>query len=221
MKRITVIMGAYGSGKSEFCSQLALKYAPCAIADMDILNPYFRVREIHEKLARNNVEVISSILGHQTNQDIPAVSGAIGHYIINDDARLIVDLAGSENGLKALRLFDDLIKTQENDVLLVINPYRIEMGNDDLMEMIARFQSISNLSLTGIVNNSNLLDQTSWEDIVAGWEMVHRISVQTNLPIRYTMLDAKFIPLFDLDDSEIIEVKQWMLREEWMGDKYA
>lgn len=221
MKRIAVIMGAYGSGKSEFCSQLALKRTPSAIADMDVLNPYFRVREIHELLAKNGVEVISSILGHQTNQDIPAVSGAIGHYVINPESRLIVDLAGSENGLKALRLFDDLIKQQEHEVLLVMNPYRIEMGNEDVMEMIARFQSISNLPLTGIVNNSNLLDQTSWDDIVAGWQMVNEISEQTGLPIRYTMLDEKFVPMFHLDDSEVIGVKQWLLREEWMGDKYA
>lgn len=221
MSRITVVTGAYGSGKSEFCAQLALRNAPCAIADMDVINPYFRVRERHAYLASFGVEVIDSSLGHQLNQDIPAISGAIGGYVRNPDKRLIIDLAGSENGLKALRLFDEVIKKQPYETVLVMNPFRIEMSFQEVKEMIVLFRETCHLEITGIVNNSNLLDATTLDDLKRGQEMIMQISRETGLPVAYTMIPASLQEGFMFYESKAILVEEWLLREDWMGEKYA
>lgn len=221
MSRITVVIGAYGSGKSEFCTQLALRQAPCAIADMDVINPYFRVRERHAYLQAYGVEVIDSLLGHQLNQDIPAISGAIGGYVRNPEKRLIIDLAGSENGLKALRLFDDVIRTQPYETVLVMNPFRIEMSIDEVKEMCVLFQEKCHLKITGIVNNSNLLDATTMEDLKLGQQKIIEISREVQLPIAYTMIPAALKDGFEFYGSKAIIVEKWLLREDWMGEKYA
>jgi len=189
MGQIIIVSGAYGVGKSEFATQLALTYAPCYLADIDILNPYFRPREQAEWLASQGVKVIGSHLKAHTNQDFPALSGDMSGAITSG-LPLIIDCAGSENGLKPLATFRD--KLDRAEVWLVVNLMRQESQISELNKMIHIFEAMLQLSVTGLVHNTHLLDETTLDLIQDAQTHVEQYSKSINVPIVMTMIARAF-----------------------------
>lgn len=217
MSEIIILTGAYGVGKSEFASQLALLKAPCALADIDVINPYFRPREQALWLKQKNVRVIGSNLKLDTNQDMPALSGEIQGAIFNQET-LIIDCAGSENGLKPLASFIDLL--QEAQVWLVVNAMRTESLMDQIKPMIDLFETNSHLKITGLVHNTHLLDETSVEMIIRAQIDLEVLAKELKIPIVYTMLDRKFYDACVTQiNNPVLCFDHLILREQWMkGD---
>jgi len=217
MSEIIILTGAYGVGKSEFASQLALLKAPCALADIDVINPYFRPREQALWLKKMNVRVIGSNLKLDTNQDMPALSGEIQGAISNQET-LIIDCAGSENGLKPLASFIDLL--QEAQVWLVVNAMRTESLMDQIKVMIDLFETNSHLKISGLVHNTHLLDETSVEMIIKAQIDLEALAKELKIPIVYTMLDRKFYDACVTQiNNPVLGFDHLILREQWMkGD---
>ncbi len=213
MSEVIIITGAYGVGKSEFASQLALLKAPCALADFDIINPYFRPREEALWLKSQGVDVIGSSLTHHVNQDFPALSGNI-MGAISKKIPLIIDCAGSENGLKPLATFSDVLQSAQ--VWLVVNANRPESFFDQIKPMIELFESRSHLKISGLVHNTHLLDQTDFEMILQAQNELEVISKQINIPIVYTMFDAQFKSQLKTIHNPIVTFKHLILRSDWM-----
>jgi len=218
MKQSVICTGPYGVGKSEFAIQYALTQAPCFLADLDVLNPYFRPREIHGFLKDHGVIVIGNNTNNSTNLDLPGLSGDVGVYIQRGE-RVIVDLAGSIAGTHPLTLFKDMLDRCE--VWLVINLMREESSLDQLEQFITDLKK-QNLLVSGLVHNTHLLDQTDLALIRSSHKQIEKFAQKVKIPVVWTMLDRRFmVDLKHEINSPILPVDHWALRAEWMkGDSF-
>lgn len=216
MKHSVICTGPYGVGKSEFSIQYALTQTPCYLADLDVLNPYFRPREVHGFLKEHGVIVIGNNTNNATNLDLPGLSGDVGAYIERGET-VIVDLAGSIAGTHPLTLFKNVL--DQCDVWLIVNLMRAESQTEDLIRFISDLAR-QELIVTGIVHNTHLLSETSLELIRSANERIENFSQNVKIPIVWTMIDRRFmIDLKHEINSPILPVDHWVLRAEWMkGD---
>ncbi|MHB8096154.1 MAG: hypothetical protein ACYDEI_00665 [Erysipelotrichaceae bacterium] len=217
MSEVIVLTGAYGVGKSEFASQLALIKAPCVLADFDVINPYFRPREQTSWFESQGVKIIGSQIKNHINQDFPALSGDLPSYI-NQGKTVIIDCAGSENGLKPLASFMDALVHAK--VYIVINFNRIESRLEYISELIDLFEKRSHLKIAGLVHNTHMLDETTVEMIISAQLRCEDLSKQLNLPIIYTMIRNDFYQeCKEMIHNECVVYDKLILREVWMkGD---
>ncbi|MGN0311270.1 MAG: ATP-binding protein [Lachnospiraceae bacterium] len=222
-KRIRIITGYYGSGKTEFAVNYAFQLAKVArrpaIADLDIVNVYFRSRERTKELEEAGIEVISSSVV-EDNCDMPALSSKITVPFLDKSYDYIIDLGGSEVGAKVLGRFGDLIDPSEVDYLMVVNIFRPETGNvEEIIHQIQLLEQMSGLKVTGFVNNSNLIHETAMEDIVAGDEFLREVSARTGIPVKYTtcMLEevSKVEELQEKVQGEVFPM-HYNMRKSWM-----
>ncbi len=222
-KRIRIITGYYGSGKTEFAVNYAYKMARevarPAIADLDIVNVYFRSREKTKEMEEAGIEVISSSVV-EDNCDMPALSSRITVPFLDKSYDYIIDLGGSEVGAKVLGRFGDLIDKNEVDFFMVVNIFRPETGNEDeIIHQMSLLEQMSGFKITGLVNNSNLIHETRVEDILEGDAYLRRVSELTKIPIRYTtcMVDEvqQYSALIDKVGGEFFPMS-YNMRTIWM-----
>lgn len=169
-KRITIICGHYGSGKTTFSINYALYLRnqtskDIYIADLDVVNPYFRSREHFDYLKDKNIKVIGSYLP-QSGADLPAVSAEVYTLFDNKNIIGIVDMGGNSAGSLSFATFRDNVDIEETDIIFILNANREE--NSTLEFALGHFNSIETtlgLKITGIVNNTHLMNDTTIEDI--------------------------------------------------------
>lgn len=191
MKRITIIAGHYGSGKSEISVNLALKEKVDYIVDLDIINPYFRSRALNDLFEEHNIKLVESTIKGMLNSDMPYVSGEGRVPFVNQDVTAIYDLGGTENGAKVLIQFTDYITDIENiDFLVTINIFRPETANAELIKKtITLLEAQTQLRVTGLINNTNMMEQTTLDDIIEGEKVITKVSKDLGLPIVYTIVE--------------------------------
>ena len=190
-KRLTLVCGHYGSGKTNvavnFAFDLKKQYSNTAIADLDIVNPYFRTKDSREELAKAGIELICSEYAG-TNIDIPAMPQQM--YSITDDRtqRVIIDVGGDDRGALALgRLAPAITAENDYEMLLVINCYRpLTRDAAATVEVMREIEYAGGIPFTAIVNNSNLGEETTREDILASFEYAGEVSRLSSLPIKCT-----------------------------------
>lgn len=224
-KRIRIIVGHYGSGKSEFSVNYAMQLAKqnkdpnkkVAIADLDVVNPYFRSREKEAFLAQIGVESFSSPLKNST-LDLPAVSAEIRKPVIDATYEYVMDVGGDDVGARVLGSIKDIMKKSDYDMFLVINANREYTTNaDEVIRYMRSIMGASGLNITGLINNTHLLWDTRTEDILKGEKLAKEVSEKTGIPLKYTVcpnyLDIS--PIKDEISSEIFIVDM-IMREKWM-----
>ena len=198
MKRITLFAGHYGSGKTN----IAVNYAKflreqgnaVVIADLDIVNPYFRTKDSQDDLAAAGIRLISSRFAN-SNVDLPALPSEI-YGIFEDKSYLaVLDVGGDDRGALALGRYTPLIKTEgDYEMLLVINYYRpLTRTPDDCIEIMREVESAGGLRFTGLVNNSNLGAETTAQDILDSVEYANEVSQKTGLPLRMTAVEKSLL----------------------------
>lgn len=212
-KRITIITGHYGSGKSEFAINFAILKKFQTLVDLDIINPYFRSRELTPLLASQGIEVISSPLGSAPGSDLPYIDAAsFRPFLTNEKA--LYDLGGNASGALLMQQFTDII-TEDLDFLLCVNVYREETKDSaGIIKMINSIEGASGLKLTGIINNSHLLRETKVEDILYGQRIIDEVVKEVNIPLCYTGVWEKVILNKPLK-GEIIPLALY-LRPSWL-----
>jgi hypothetical protein len=216
MKRITFITGHYGSGKSEFSVNLAIAKHVDYLIDLDIVNPYFRSREAEEILGKNNITMISSGLKNALGSDLPFISGEVFHPFRDKSKKAIFDLGGDLVGARLIRQFSEVINHNETDLLLCTNIYREQTSSvQGIIKMIQSIEGSSGLRVTGLINNSNFLRDTTIDDILKGQEIVIEVSKQLNLPIVYTGIYEKVNQKQSQLVGEIVPLKLY-LRKNWL-----
>jgi hypothetical protein len=187
-KRITIFSGHYGSGKTNVALTYALsereKGKRVAIADIDIVNPYFRTKDSEALLAQRGIRLICSEYAN-TNIDIPALPQDI--YAIVDDKSLtcILDVGGDERGALALGRISPAIREENDyDMIFVANRYRpLTATVEGAMEVLREIEAAAGLRFTAIVNNSNLGAETTVEDILSSVEFGKALSDASGLPL--------------------------------------
>ncbi len=195
-KRIYIICGHYGSGKTNVAVNLALNLKKTnpnvAIADLDIVNPYFRTKDSAKELQAAGIRLICSDYAG-SNVDIPALPQDM--YAITDDKGLIsvLDIGGDDRGALALgRIAPEILKENNYEMLLVINCFRpLTRDAQSVLEVVNEIECAAGIKFTGIINNSNLGVETTAEDVINSKKYAEEISKATNLPIVLTTVDER------------------------------
>ena len=190
-KRITLLCGHYGSGKTNVALNLAYRLSEqekkVAIADLDIVNPYFRTKDSSNILGEKGIRLICSEYAN-TNVDIPALPQDM--YVITEDKSLdiIIDVGGDDRGALALgRIKQAIIDENNFNMLMVINCFRpLTKTAEDTIEVMAEIEAACGIKFTGLVNNSNLGNDTTANDIFKSLNYANEISRITGLPVVLT-----------------------------------
>lgn len=189
MKEFWVLVGSFGSGKSELALNLAVdmaKQGPCTVVDLDVINPYFRISERGDVLEPAGVELIMPPYALE-KIEIMSLSARVYSAFNPGEGNVIFDIGGDDVGSVALGQYKprfEQIPKEHLHVLFVVNPLRPTAA--DLPSALSTLDNIcyvSRLEVTGIVNNANLAGETTVEHLIQGYELVKGISERSGIPV--------------------------------------
>ena len=195
-KRITILCGHYGSGKTNIAVNMALELKKSndrvAIADLDIVNPYFRTKDSKEELETAGIKLICSEYAG-SNVDIPALPPEM--YSLTDDRNTIaiLDIGGDDRGALALgRLSPAIIEENDYEILAVINKYRpLTQDAESTIEVLREIEDAMSMKFTGLINNSNLGELTEADDVLSSVKYAQEVSRLSSLPVVMTCAAEK------------------------------
>ena len=198
-KRLTLFCGHYGSGKTNIAVNTALQLAKIkenvALADLDIVNPYFRAKDSAKLTEKAGIKLICSPFA-SSNVDFPALPQEM--YSLTDDRSItaVLDIGGDERGALALgRLAPAILAENDYEMLLVINKYRpLTPDAVSVTEVKAEIEAACRIPFTGIVNNSNLGEETTAQTVLASVEFAKEVSEMSGLPVVMTTVDERLFP---------------------------
>lgn len=196
MKRIQIVTGHYGSGKTEYAVNLALKLAGerdnVTLADMDIVNPYFRSYEQTKLMEDAGVRVIVTSCGGAA--DIPALNPAVMSVFQQEKWTGVLDIGGDPIGARVLARFAPQLKPADFDLLFVLNANRPETNTvETALQYMRGIEAECLQKVTGIVNNTHLCRETTPEEILKGAKLAQELSERTGLPIVHHAVERKFV----------------------------
>ncbi|MDO4794278.1 MAG: ATP-binding protein, partial [Filifactor alocis] len=190
-KRIRIVTGHYGSGKTEFSLNLAKKlkqtHEKVSIVDLDVINLYFRSREKEEELNRMGIKLYASSI-RANAVDIPAVAADVVAPIQDDECQLIMDIGGNAAGARTIGRYREMLLEKGCEHYFVLNCNRPE--TDTVEKAVIFMEEIafkSGIAITGLVNTSHMLKATSTGDVLRGDALCRQVSDKTGVPIVYTV----------------------------------
>lgn len=188
MKNITVITGHYGSGKSTFAANYAIKCAEqgekVTVVDMDTVNPYYRTADLADLFKEKGVKLCAPMYAG-TNLDVPILNYDIP-AIYAEGRKLVIDMGGDDAGAYPLGKFRSFIEAnrEEAEILYVVNFCRyLTRTPEEAEEILREIEAACGLKATGLVNNSNLGFETDSDIIAGGIVQAEAISRQAKLPV--------------------------------------
>lgn len=190
-KRITLFAGHYGSGKTNIAVNYALwlkkEHEKVVIADLDIVNPYFRSKDSEKQLEARGIHLISSEYAN-SNVDVPAMPSEAYSIIDNKSLRAVIDVGGDDRGALAMgRYAPAILSENDYEMLFVINRFRpLTPDCASTLAVMREIETACQMKFTGIVNNSNLGDETDEETVLSSQGYAEEISKASGLPIRMT-----------------------------------
>ena len=199
LRPLTIVVGHYGSGKTNFTMNVALDAAKSGrfvtVIDMDIVNPYFRVSEQRKVLESKGIELVAPVFSEAgTSLDVPSLTGRIQPAIedASDDHIVLMDVGGDDAGSVALGRYSRAIEAKGYEMYYVANRYRnLVQDLDDAVENMREIEAASRLRITGIVNNSHLQKSTDIETIEKGYEYVSKLSRLSGLQVICTTVPVE------------------------------
>ncbi|MBF0232582.1 MAG: cobalamin biosynthesis protein CbiA [Desulfamplus sp.] len=200
---IVVIVGNYGSGKTETSINLAINRKKAgldvAIADLDLVNPYFRTREARDYLEQNGINVILPDKKYM-HADLPILTPAVAGIIRHPSDFVILDAGGDDVGVTVLAALGDAFAQKKINMVQVINPFRPFTNSvDGCLKIMREIEDRSKLKVTGLVSNANLMDQTSVDHIYEGYELLLELSLTSGIKVEFITADIKLIPELEAD----------------------
>lgn len=195
LKRISVVAGHYGSGKTNISVNMALKLArqgeKVTIVDLDIVNPYFRTADFKELLENENIHVITPTYAN-TNLDIPALPAEVNSVFDQKDAYVIIDVGGDDAGAIALGRYARFIAAEDYDMYYVINENRYQTKSpNEAVELLQEIEYCAKVKATKLINNSNLGSETTIDTVMRSNTFANKVSELTGLPIAFTCINQE------------------------------
>lgn len=191
MKKINIVTGHYGSGKTNFSANLAVKIAEgggkVTVVDLDIVNPYFRSADFSELFSQKNIELVAPMYAN-SNLDIPAISFDL-ERIAAGDGSLVIDVGGDDAGAIALGRYAKSFEAFSDDIdmFYVVNCRRfLTRTAEEALELMYEIEAAAQMKHTAIVNNTNLLYETTAEILEKSAEFAEKISERSGLPVAYS-----------------------------------
>lgn len=195
-KRITIVCGHYGSGKTNVALNMAYDLKAqgkdVTIADLDIVNPYFRTKDSIDELNARGIKLICSEYAG-SNLDIPALPDEM-YSVIDDKSRyFVLDIGGDDRGALALgRLAPEILKENNYEMIAIVNKYRpLTRDTASTVEVLREIEYAGGINFTAIINNSNLGADTKIDDIMSSSDYADDISKEMGLPVIATAVSDK------------------------------
>ncbi len=207
-RRLKIIIGAYGSGKSEISVNLALEMRKTApedkilLADLDIVNPFYRSADAAGVLEENNIRLISPMYAN-SNVDAPVLSGEV-YVIFDDDSyRGVFDIGGEDMGATILGSMRSRLDNTGAELLMAVNTRRpFTSTADEIIIMASELQEASKMKITGLINNTNILEQTTAQDVIEGEKILLEVSQKTGIPLVLTTVMEGV-----MSEKELLQIK--------------
>jgi hypothetical protein len=202
IKGIVIIVGNYGSGKTEVSINLAVNQK-CAgvdvkIADLDLVNPYFRTREARKPLLKLGIEVVVPEEKY-LQADLPILSPAVSGLIRHPMELTLIDAGGNDVGATVLAALADSFSNKHVHMLQVVNPFRPFTDTiESCLKIRSEIERASKMTINGIIGNANLIDETSVDDIYNGYDFVKALSVESRLPLEFITASVELLPEMDM-----------------------
>ena len=204
-KRVYILAGHYGSGKTNIAVNLALKIKSDGfdvnIADLDIVNPYFRTKDSADELKNAGIRLISPTYAN-TNVDLPALPQEVYALVQQRTAKAVLDVGGDDRGAYALGRYAPYI-LEENDyeMCFVVNFFRpLTQSVAEAIEVMREIELACKIKFTAIINNSNLGSLSDKESIEKTFSLADELSSKTGLPIIYTTVSENLTNQFNRED---------------------
>ncbi len=197
-KRVTLFAGHYGSGKTNIAVNYALYLKnlgkDVVIADLDIVNPYFRTKDSVDELTQAGIRLISSEFA-SSNVDLPALPQDVYSIFDKQGESAVMDIGGDDRGAYALGRYADLIKNEDDyEMLFVFNMYRpLTPTAQDALEIMREIEAACKIKFTAVVNNSNLGEITTPEDVLNSVAQADELSRISQLPVKMTTVTADLV----------------------------
>lgn len=223
--RSVLLVGDYGSGKTEIAVNLSLRLAsealvgPVTIADLDLVNPYFRCREASEPLEQAGIQVVVPAGGHRF-ADLPILLPQVKGLLQNPSIFSVLDVGGDDVGARVLAALGDAFDPARHGFWFVINTNR--PFNDTVegcLRTIRRIEGSSQLKVTGLVANTHLMDETSAEMVREGAVIAQQVGQRLGVPLCLVAVMRERVPLLDADTQALpllqmqrLMVPPWLAR---------
>jgi hypothetical protein len=172
-RRVTILAGHFGSGKTEITINAALSMARSqtrvSVVDLDVVKPYFRSRSAKNFLERAGVDLVAPG-GEYYSSDLPIILPEIRSLLRDPSRKLLMDAGGDDTGVRAVASLTDIIPREETDFFLVLNfrrPFTPDV--DSAVDMIRQIEATSRLTVTGILSNTHLMEETTPEIVRDGY----------------------------------------------------
>ena len=208
---IIIIVGGYGSGKSEVSVNLARhlvttrtdKDSPVSIVDLDIVNPYFRSREATEQLEKLGILTIHP-KGGQRYADLPIILPDIKAGLLNNQGTMVLDVGGDDAGARVLSSLTDAFPDEDYDLLFVVNANRPFTSDvEGCLKTMNEIEQSSRLKFTGLISNTHLLEDTSPETVLTGLELARKTGEAHNLPVSFLSATTDVLEKIELDKIDV------------------
>lgn len=220
MKKYNVLLGNYGSGKTELSINMSIalaKKGQTALVDMDIVNPYFRSSERADILEENGVRVIAPPFAN-TTVDVPSLGAEVYAAFLSEYA--VFDAGGDPVGATALGAYRRYFMDVQDDLMVyyVVNgrrPFQRELL--DAVAMLNQIQANARLRIDALINNTNLATETTVEDLAEGYEFCKTLAERVELPIAFTSGRAELLEQFqNMGYSKEVFPIQIYTRPDWL-----
>ncbi|MBQ8503721.1 MAG: hypothetical protein IJ491_05530 [Clostridia bacterium] len=194
-KRVTLFAGHYGSGKTNIAVNYAMHLKkegfPVVIADLDIVNPYFRTKDSEDELKKQGIDLICSEFAN-TNLDIPSLPQSMYRVIHDKSIHAVMDIGGDDAGAVALGRFAPSLTDENNYAMLfVANFFRpLTRNAEEAFAILREIEFASGMRFTGIINNSNLGEITTKHDILSTKKEAEKLSQISGLPLCFTTVES-------------------------------
>lgn len=219
-KRVRIVIGHYGSGKTEFSLNYVTKLArmdkKTVLVDLDVVNLYFRSREKAEELENMGIKVIGGSVKANAI-DIPMIPGEVLTAFQDESFDAVLDVGGDPAGARTLGRYVEYLKEGNYDMFFVLNANRPETQTvEKAMEYLTRIEDTVRAKVTGIVNNTHMLKSTSINDVLKGYELSLKLSEETGVPLRYNVVLEDLVSDLPKDLKGEVFPIDLIMREEWM-----
>jgi hypothetical protein len=215
-ERIVLIVGNYGSGKTEVAVNLAIRLCErqrVSIADLDIVNPYFRCREAREEMESFGIHVINP-QGEFHAADLPIILPEIRGAVLDGEGTLIFDVGGDDVGARVLSSLADVLADGACAMLQVVNARRpFTETVEGCLRIRREIEAASRLRVTGLVSNTHLLEETDAPTVLDGLRLAREVGKAAGLPVEFVTADESLRDVFDVNQvgCPVLWIKRRML----------
>jgi hypothetical protein len=228
LKGILVIVGNYGSGKTEVAINLAVNRKQAqldvSIADLDLVNPYFRTREAKGPLQAFGIKVVlppEKFL----HADLPILSPAVAGIIRQEKDVTILDVGGDDAGATVLAALADVLRGRKLEVLQVVNRFRpFTETLEGCLQIKTEIEKAAKIQINGFIGNNNLIDETTPEDVYGGYHFMQALCKESALPLKFITVPERLAPEIDVSafNCPVLTIRRqlvtpWLQRQAFSG----